>query len=134
MPLVVIPAVSGLLWGLLGAWLTQKIFGPYVWIAAPTGILIGLLIYQLSRRFYSGPAWQLVPVAIVTTIMAVGLFGIVVGIVDATSGSGNRMIWKTVVQSANACVAGLLFLPAYWPLFLVAWGNHWLIRKFAYKN
>ena len=134
MKAVIASAVSGLGWGLLGSWITSKMSGPHSWLAAPGGILIGVIIFYLSRRFYRKSVWIVIPVAIVTTFIAVALFGLCLGFADLMRNIPGRIAWAVVLQSMNACLWGLVFIPLYWALFLLAFGNHLLIRYLTVRE
>lgn len=123
-----VSALSGLLWGILGAFLTQKVAGLHSWIAAPAGIPIGIFVYYLSRRTYQKSLWHLVPVSILTTFVAVALFGLCVGGADLTRDIPNRIGWAVVVQGMNTCLWGLVFIPLLWSLFLLSYANHAAVR------
>jgi hypothetical protein len=131
MKTVVVSAMSGLLWGLLGAYLTRNIAGPYSWLAAPSGPVIGLFVFYVSRWTYWRPVWVLIPTAMVSTFLAVGLFGLFLGFADLSRAMPNRIGWAVVVQSMLACLWGIIFIPLYWPLFLLSFGNHALLRHLA---
>lgn len=120
--------LSGLLWGLLGSFLTRNVFGVHSWLAAPCGIFIGLLVFWGSRWTYRKSAWTLVPTGIISTFVAVALFGLCLGFADLTRDIPNRTGWAVVVQSMNACLWGLIFAPLYWPLFILSFANHALLR------
>lgn len=126
----IVSAISGLAWGLLGAYLTRKVAGPHSWFAAPGGIVIGLVVFWISRWTYRKPFWVLVPTAILSTFIAVAVFGFCLGVADLIRDMPNRIGWAVVVQSMNACLWGLFFVPLYWSLFLLAFGNHALVRHF----
>lgn len=121
-------AASGLAWGFLGAYLTRRVAGPHSWFAAPGGIVIGLFVFWISRWTYRKPFWFLVPTAVLSTLIAVALFGLCLGIADLARGIPGRISSAVVLQSMNACLWGVLFVPLYWPLFLLAFGNHALVR------
>jgi hypothetical protein len=102
--------------------------GPHSWLAAPGGILIGVIIFCISRRFYQKSVWFLLPVAIVTTFIAVALFGLCLGFADLMRDLPGQIAWAVVLQGMNACLWALIFIPLYWALFPLAFGNHLLIR------
>ena len=133
MPLVT-SIISGLLWGILGSLATLSVFGPRSWFAAPLGALIGSLVYFLSRRFYTRSLLALIPVSILSTFVAVALFGLCLGAVDLFRGTGNRIPWAVIVQGMNACLWGLLYIPIYWLLFPLSFGNHALIRHLTLQT
>src|SRR4051812_4126841 len=128
MKAAVASAIAGLPWGLLGAYLTRNTAGPHAWLAALGGPVIGLLVFHASRWTYSRPVWVLIPTAIVSTILAAGLFGLCLGFADLARDIPNRVGWAVVVQSMNACLWGVVFIPVYWLLFLLSFGNHVLLR------
>lgn len=128
---LLVSIVSGLCWGILGSLSTQSLFGPFAWFAAPLGVPIGLLVYWMSRRFYSKSLWVLLPVAVIFTFGAVALFGLCLGVVDLSRDAPNRIAWAVIVESMNACLWGLIFIPIYWLLFPLSFGNHALIRYFT---
>ena len=121
-------AVSGLAWGLLGAYMTSGLAGPQSWYAAPSGILIGLLVFWISRWTYWRPAWLLFPTAVISTAIGVALFGLFVGVAGLTSDVPTRIGAFVMVQSMLACLWGLFCVPTHWALFLLAFGNHALLR------
>ncbi len=125
---MVASAISGLLWGLLGAYLTRQVAGPHSWFAAPGGILIGLVVFHISRWTYRRSLWTLLPTTLISTFIAVGLFGLCLGFADLMRGIPNRTDWAVVVQSMNACLWGLIFIPPFWLLFFLSFGNHALLR------
>lgn len=127
-------AISGLLWGLLGSFLTSRIVGPHAWMAAPGGPVIGLLIFYGSRWAYRRPVWVLALTAIASTFIAAGLFGLCLGLADLSRDLPNRIGWAVVLQSMNACLWGVIFIPMYWPLFLLSFGNHALVRYLDTSN
>lgn len=127
MPLIV-ALISGVLWGLLGSYVTHSIYGSLSWVAAPSGALIGYVVYRLCQRFYAKPIWALVPVAILSTFLAMALFGLTLGLVDLARGIPNRVAWAVIVQGMGVCLWGLLFMPFLWLLFPLSFGNHALIR------
>jgi hypothetical protein len=134
MKAAVASASSRLLWGLLGSYLTRKVFGPHSWLAAPCGIFIGLLVFCSSRWTYRRQVWVLLPTAIISTFIAVALFGLCLGFADLTRDIPNRIGWAVVVQSMNACLWGLIFAPLYWPLFVLSFANHALLRHLVLTN
>ncbi|MCP5519839.1 MAG: hypothetical protein H7A45_21575 [Verrucomicrobiales bacterium] len=85
-------------------------------------------MFRLSRWTYRKPLWFLVPTAVVSTLLGVALFGLCLGFADWMRGIPNRIGWAVVVQSVHACLWGVLFNPIQWGLFLLAIGNHALIR------
>ena len=125
---IAVSAFIGLLCGILGAYVTREVSGPHSWLAASSGPFIGVFIYFLCRRFYGNSIWRLIPVSIASTFIAVALFGLFLGAADLTRNIPNRMGWAVVVQGMNACVWGLVFVPLYWGLFLLAFGNHAFLR------
>lgn len=127
MPLLV-SLISGVLWGILGSFVTYNLFGPFSWWAAPSGILIGYLVYRLSQPFYTKSIWVLIPVAILSTFVAVALFGLSLGLADLARGVPNNIAWAVIVQGMLACLGGLVFVPFLWLLFPLSFGNHVLIR------
>lgn len=129
-----VAAFSGLLWGLLGAYLTSQIAGSHSWFAAPGGIVIGLLVFYSCRWTYRRPLWILLPTAFVSTFFAVALFGLCLGVADVMRDIPNRIGWAVVMQSMNACLWGLAFSPPYWLLFLLSFGNHALLRYHVIKD
>jgi hypothetical protein len=86
------------------------------------------MVLWASRWTYRKPAWFLILTAIISTLFAVALFGLCLGFADLMRGIPNRIAWAVIVQSMNACLWGLLFMPFYWPLFILAYGNHALLR------
>ena len=126
--LILISAITGLLWGILGAYLTQEVAGLYSWLAAPSCLFIGAFIYFLSRRFYRMSVWALIPVSIVSTFVAVAVFGLFVGAADLIRDIPSRVGWEVVIQGMISCLWGLVCIPLYWVLFLLAFGNHALLR------
>jgi len=126
-PPALVSALSGLLWGILGALLTYRSAGPHSVYAAIAGPGIGLAIYFLSRWMYSRGKLSLVLWTVVSTYIAVALFGLALGVADAFRPI-ERTTWGVIVQSVLACVWGLTFLPAFWLLFPLSGGNHLLIR------
>jgi len=130
MKAAVASALSGLSWGLLGAYVTRQVTGGFswYWYAAPSGILIGLVVFYFSRWTYRRPLWVLMPAAFISTFVAVGLFGLCLGFADLMRDIPNRTGWAVVVQGMNACWWGLVFLPPLWLLFLLSFGNHALLR------
>jgi hypothetical protein len=125
---------SGLLWGILGSLTTQSTFGPLSWFAAPLGMLIGLLVYWLSRRFYSKSIWMLIPVSLISTVLAVALFGLCIGLFDLSRAIPHRIPWAVVVQAMGACLIGLFCIPVYWLLFPLSFANHFLIRRLTLRT
>jgi uncharacterized membrane protein YjjP (DUF1212 family) len=125
---IAISALSGLIWGILGAFLTQNAAGAHSWLAAPSGIFIGIAVYYLSRWAYRKSLWHLALASIISTFIAVALFGLFLGAADLSRDIPNRIPSAVILQSMMACLWGLLFIPIYWSLFLLAFGNHLLIR------
>lgn len=125
--------ISGLLWGVLGSYVLTGASGSWVWFAALAGPLIGLLVYAASRRVYARPIWLLIPLTLVSTVVGVAMFGLAVGFVDLFRGVPNRIAWAVVVQGMNVCLWGLFFLPPFWLLFPLAFGNHAMVRHFSRK-
>ncbi len=76
---------------------------------------------------------MLIPVSILSTIVAVALFGLCLGVVDLSRDMPNRIPWAVVVQGINICLWGLIFIPVYWLLFPLSFGKHALIRYFAQR-
>lgn len=129
-----ISALSGLFWGILGAFLTQNVVGSHSWFAAPSGIFIGIAAYYLSRWAYRKSIWYLALASIISTFIAVALFGLFLGAADLARDIPNRDPSEVILQSMIACLWGLLFVPIYWSLFLLAFGNHLLIRYLHRRN
>ncbi|MBT7535920.1 MAG: hypothetical protein HN610_10170 [Verrucomicrobia bacterium] len=120
--------LSGLIWGLMGASFSQKVVGAHVWFAVPLGIPIGIAVLRGSRWTYEKPRWVLFSTAIVSTIVAVALFGLCVGLVDAMRDIPNRNGFSVVIQSMLAYVFGLLTMPPFWAFFVLSFANHALLR------
>ena len=131
---IAVSAITGLLWGILEAYLTREVSGSHAWLAAPSGLLIGVFIYLLSRRFYRKSIWHIIPVSIASTFIAVALFGLFLGSADLTRDIPNRIGWAVVVQGMTTCLWGLILVPLYWGLFLLAFGNHVLLRFLDRRN
>lgn len=131
---IAISALSGLVWGILGAFLTQNVAGSYSWFAAPSGIFIGIAVYYLSRWAYRRSVWYLALASMISTFIAVALFGLFLGAADLTRDIPNRIPSAVILQGMNACLWGLLFVPIYWSLFPLAFGNHLLIRYLHRRN
>lgn len=125
---------SGLLWGALGSLATQSTFGPISWFVAPLGMLIGLLVYRLSRRFYSKSLWVLIPVSLISTVLAVALFGLFLGLIDLSRASPHPDPWAVVVQPMGLCLIGLIGIPVYWLLFPLSFANHFWIRHLTRRT
>jgi len=121
--------LSGLIWGILGAWLSAGGVPSFRWFAVPGGILIGALIYRTSRWTYRASPWALLPTAAVTTVIAVALFGLAVGLVDLARGIPGRIPLAVVLQTVLGFLWGLLYSPLLWWLFLLALANHALLRR-----
>ena len=126
--------ISGLMWGIIGSLATQSSLGPFSWLAAPLGMIIGLFVYRLSRRFYSRSIWMLIPVSLISTFLAVALFGLCIGLIDLSRAIPNRIPWAVVFQAMNACLWGLIFIPVYWLLFPLSFANHTLIRHLTLRS
>lgn len=127
---IIASAVSGLCWGILGSWLTRDMFAK-TWLAAPGGIAVGVMVFYLCRWTYRKPLPILIPTAVLSTFVAVGLFGVCLGIADLTREIPqlpHRTGWGVVAFASYACMLGLWLIPIFWPLFVVAFGNHLLIR------
>jgi surface polysaccharide O-acyltransferase-like enzyme len=125
---------SGLLWGILGSLATQNTFGPISWFVAPLGMLIGLLVYWFSRRFYSKSLWMLIPVSLISTVLAVALFGLCIGLIDLSRAIPHRTPWAVIVQAMGLCLIGLIAIPIYWLLFPLSFANHFLIRHLTRRT
>lgn len=120
--------LSGLIWGLMGASFSQKVAGAHVWFAVPLGIPIGIAVFRGSRWTYKKPRWVLFFTAIISTIIAVALFGLCVGLVDLMRDIPNRNGLAVVIQSMLAYLFGLLTMPPFWAFFLLSFANHALLR------
>jgi len=130
---IAISALSGLVWGILGAFLTQDAAGSYSWFAAPSGIFIGIAVYYLSRWAYRKSVWYLALASVISTFIAVALFGLFLGAADLTRDIP-RIPSAVILQGMYTCLCGLLFIPFYWSLFPLAFGNHLLIRHLHRRN
>ena len=125
--------LSGLIWGLMGASFSQKVAGAHVWFAVPLGIPIGIAVFRGSRWTYKKPRWVLFFTAIISTIIAVALFGLCVGLVDLMRDIPNRNGLAVVIQSMLAYLFGLLTMPPFWAFFLLSFGNHALLRFLIFQ-
>jgi hypothetical protein len=110
-------ALSGLAWGAIGSLLFWRHAGnpkPFYFFAIPFGCVIGILIYFVFRPFYRKSSKWLFPVSIVSTYLAVFLFGLVLGLADlAFNDTANRIAYAVILQAAIACLWGVTFFPIY---------------------
>ena len=120
--------LSGLIWGLMGAYFSQKVVGAHVWFAVPLGIPIGIAVLRGSRWTYEKPRWVLFLAVIISTIIAVALFGLCVGLADLMRDIPNRNGFAVVIQSMLSYLFGLLTMPPFWAFFLLSFANHALLR------
>ena len=120
--------LSGLIWGLMGASFSQKVVGAHVWFAVPLGIPIGIAVLRGCRWTYEKPRWVLFLAVIISTIIAVALFGLCVGLVDLMRDIPNRNGFAVVIQSMLSYLFGLLTMPPFWAFFLLSFANHALLR------
>lgn len=99
-------------------------------LAAPFGAFVGILIYFLFRSFYRKSFKWMFPIAVISTYIAVFLFGLILGMVDLASNRSPNSIGSAVVlQAAIACLWGITFFPLYWFFFVLSFFNHCLIRE-----
>ena len=129
-----IAGLSGCIWGLLGCYFSENSVGTHVWFAAPLGFPIGIAAFYTTRWTYEKSCWVLVPTAITSTIIAVALFGLCVGLADLTRDIPNRKEFSVVIQNMLAYLFGLLTMPPFWTFFILSFGNHGLLRFLIRRN
>jgi len=119
--------LSGAAWGVLGAYFTFRLAGPWSPYATISGPLIGIFIFYISRWVYRRSWLLIIPWSIISTYIAVILFGFALGIAHALQPLSG-VAWKVIVESAIACPAGLTIIPFFWILFPLALFNHLFIK------
>ncbi len=128
---IITSAITGLLWGILGAAITNTYY-PLSWYAIPFSGLIGVSSFFIGKWSYKKNAYYLVIVSILTTFTSVALFGITLGFIDLITGP-SRIAWAVVIQGMNGCLFGLVAIPVFWVLFPLAFGNHLIIKAIDKK-
>ncbi len=126
--------ISGIIWALIAAIILQdsSTFGRLAdssWWACLGGPLVGLAIYYLARPSYKGS----VPVRILWAVLSVefgaALYGVLLGIINSFHQRPDEVShsWVGVPLSF---LWGVTFLPTLWPLFALAYFNHWLVARY----
>ena len=137
MPLIQ-SALSGLVWGTVGSllfWRHSGLIKPAYLLAAPFGTFVGILTYFFFRSFYRKSFKWMFPIAVISTYIAVFLFGLVLGVVDLVSNlNPNRISSAVDLQAAIACLWSITFFPLYWIFFVFSFFNHCLIRESELQN
>lgn len=130
-------AASGVMWGYLGAYLSHKAFGSFVWQIPPYCLLIGLSIYGLSYRFYQYSIQWLIPLSVCTIFISVLLFGFFVGLADLGRDIPGRSALGIIAQAILGCGFGfcmsIISVPSLWILFLLSFINHAIMRMLETK-
>jgi hypothetical protein len=129
-----IAGLSGCLWGVFGAYFSEKTIGTHVWFTAPLGIPIGIAVFLGSRWTYEKSRLVFFSTAIISTVIGTSLFGLCVGLVDLMRDIPNRNGFAVIIQSMLAYPFGLLTMPPFWAFFLLSFGNHALMRLLFYRT
>ena len=132
---IVASALTGVAWGLVAAYFTSTstVFGSIAWMAAFSWPLIGVFIYLVSRFIYRRSVWWMIPWTLVSTYLALILFGLALGIADAMRPIPRNTI-AVIAQSVLMCLWGFTFIPFFWLFLLPVAGNHALIRWLERKK
>jgi hypothetical protein len=134
-PSLIASAISGLVWGIIGSslfWMHSGRVSSIYFYAAPFGVLVGLSVYFLFRWSYRKSFIWILPIAVISTYIAVAIFGLGLGVADLVR-YPNRIPYAVILQASVACLWGITFIPIYWSLFGLSMLNHAIIRYFTLK-
>ena len=131
---ILLAAACGWLWAWLGSFLSAATFDGLAEAAIPAGLIIGPAIYLLSRRYYRGSIRTLFGLAFFTTVIAVALFGLSVGLLDAFRDLPGRHPAEVILQPVMGFLWGLFLVPICWGLFPLAFATHALFRHLELRT
>jgi len=127
-------ALSGCAWALIAYVLSLGWLRPHIVVAGIVASpLIGLLIGFIFVPLYRQPKFVQFALSLVTLYIAVALFGLSVGLYDATYDIPNRTgTFEVIFESVIGCIMGVTFgyVLILWPL---AYLNHRLLAR-AYNG
>jgi len=91
--------------------------------------LIGLLIGFIFLPAYKLPKFVQFALSLITLYLAVAMFGVAVGLYDASRNIPNRIATAVILQSIIAAVMGVTFTGYMLVLWPLAFLNHRLLRR-----
>ena len=128
---VAVSAISGCIWAVIAYFLASELMGTIIVGGLLASPLIGIGVGLIYRRAYHKSLLARVGMSLVTLYVAAALFGMAVGIFDATRPIPSRHLGAVVLQSVLAILWGVTFTGFFlflWPLSFV---NHWLIGRIS---
>jgi len=125
-------ATGGFFWGLIAAILlgNAQLWGPVSdlrWLSLVIGPFIGILVWKCSRWSYSRGEALRIGWAFLSLFGAaalhMGVLGVIVVLATETHG------WAAIVEITLASLWGLIFFPLLWPLYILSYVHHAVIRR-----